>query len=68
MDRPNVVTRISKLKFEIERLRILASDCHPAVSTETTTLADDMNSRGMNASSVRRARRFPRGRAVHPRS
>ena len=44
MDRPNVVARISKLKSEIERLRILATDCHPAVSTEITSLADDMNS------------------------
>jgi hypothetical protein len=44
MDRPNVVTRISRLKSEIERLRLLATDCHPAVSTEITSLADDMNS------------------------
>jgi len=44
MNRPDVITRISTLKAEIERLRRLAEECHPTVSWEIGALADDMNS------------------------
>lgn len=44
MDRPDVTTRISKLKAEIDRLRSLAEACHPTVISEIDALADDMKS------------------------
>lgn len=43
MDRPDVVYRISQLKAEIDRIRKLALNCAPPVSSEMSSLADEMS-------------------------